>query len=105
MSLLNKLLKWDEMRIQRDAANEVSLELAHENAELLIENEELKAKLRQHEQYPYKVMGECTAELRDHFNLGYIESSMGGLQALCVTVAKVCNKGCKFTDDGVEFYG
>lgn len=54
--------------------------------------------------YPYRIAGECTAQLRDHFKLGYIVMPMGGLQALCETTAQICGKTCEMTDDGVVFY-
>ena len=52
----------------------------------------------------YKTIGTCVAKLRDYFNLGYIVDSMGGLQALCVTVAEICNATVKMTDFGAIFF-
>ena len=55
--------------------------------------------------YPYRIAGECTSQLREHFGLGYIDMPMGGLQALCDTVAQICGKTYKMDDEGVAFYG
>lgn len=38
MSVIDKLLRWDELRVQLKAAEEAGMELARENGDLRIEN-------------------------------------------------------------------
>ena len=38
MSVIDKLFKWDELRVQLKAAEEAGMELARENGDLRIEN-------------------------------------------------------------------
>ena len=45
MSIIDKLLKWDELRVRLEAAERAGLEIAKENADLRIENELLKREL------------------------------------------------------------
>lgn len=45
MKLLDKLLKWDELRVRLRAAEEAGIELAEENADLRIENIRLKCEI------------------------------------------------------------
>ena len=46
MSIIDKLIKWDELRVSLEAAERAGLELANENADLRIENELLKRELK-----------------------------------------------------------
>lgn len=45
MKLIDKLLRWDELRIRLKAAEEAGIELAKENGNLLIENIKLKCEI------------------------------------------------------------
>lgn len=45
MSVIDKLLKWDELRVRLEAAEQAGIEIAKENADLRIENELLKREL------------------------------------------------------------
>lgn len=38
MKLIDKLLRWDELRVQLKAAEEAGMELARENCDLRVEN-------------------------------------------------------------------
>lgn len=46
MNLIDKLLKWDELRIRLKAAEEAGIELANENMELVIENISLRREIK-----------------------------------------------------------
>ena len=45
MSIIDKLIKWDELRVRLEAAERVGFEIAKENADLRVENELLKREL------------------------------------------------------------
>ena len=49
MSIVDKLIEWDELRVQLEAANRAGMELAEENADLRIENGSLKRELAEAE--------------------------------------------------------
>lgn len=45
MKLLDKLIRWDELRVELEAANRAGIELARKNADLYAENIALKKDL------------------------------------------------------------
>lgn len=51
------------------------------------------------------IIGECTSQLRGKHKLGYIVMPMGGVQALCETVAEIVGKQYDMTNEGVKFIG
>jgi regulator of replication initiation timing len=58
MKLLDKLLRWNELRVQLKAAERVGMELASENADLRIENALLRREIeRLEDNAPRKAVG------------------------------------------------
>lgn len=47
MKLIDKLLRWDELRVRLKAAEEAGIELAKENGDLRIENIKLRREIEQ----------------------------------------------------------
>lgn len=45
MKLIDKLLRWDELRIRLKAAEEAGIDLAKENGDLRVENIKLKREI------------------------------------------------------------
>ena len=47
VKLIDKLLRWDELRVRLKAAEEAGIELAKENGDLRIENIKLRREIEQ----------------------------------------------------------
>ena len=45
MKLIDKLLRWDELRVRLKAAEEAGIEIAKENADLRVENIRLRREI------------------------------------------------------------
>ena len=45
MKLIDKLLRWDELRVRLKAAEEAGIELAKENVDLRVENIKLRREI------------------------------------------------------------
>ena len=57
-------------------------------------HETCKTKITPMNEHPYygtlhSRVGKCTADLREHFSLGYIVDSVGGIQALEITTEEL----------------